>query len=774
MANSWNPNAPGALGLEWFPTVGDIQGTEHNLSTDGPLALRLRSKATETIDTVTLRQKPDSLATSGYLSLLEVYPSGSEVPGGAATSTFQPDADGAAGAWVNQAASGANLFQSIDDLALNTIDYIEQPSTSVSVYRFQINSAAFSLASRVERVTLRIWAACSQVGNTRQLTVGVRSGGVNYQALLGSLTLTSTIQEFDVSLGEIEPGGQFPWTPTDIRNFDTATLEFFVSGAATSKNRPRIYMVSVDVATCTETRTAVGISAATGSKPLDASHIMRTPAGVDNWAKVNATDYTLVFRDPEATMTFLGSTIATWHASVLGGIEQRPPIPGLYGVRVKTSGGNRLTSIDTTVRNSRIPSIILATTAPAVSNDSQPYVYLNRVTVGTGQTAEQEITPGATTNYLVHRFLASPNDASAGPLVVKIKRRSDNVQFGATVTITADDALALADNGLGLRLISLVMASAAALVNGTQYYIEFSMATVDTYGWVVVELDAFGSGAGASFGGLTDVATYAASEDASTDLVAQLLSQPAAPSGVGGVVVRQSLPGNGLFCTADDFDVVRISWTATALGASFSYYEIQRSDDGRVTWFTVAQPTPEATVSFDDLEAKRNVLSEYRIRVVRIDGAFSAWVETASFRPVSRGCEMLFVSNDAPTLAAAYDRDPSIAYTFLAFDGDVIVPIYGADYQAVFSELEDRGVEFSARLVLNFGQSPADGSLAMFDPLKDILRADIPYVCVLDWLGNRWFAHVQITAATHDNPGWEYHATIHVIEVTGTPAIVDP
>jgi hypothetical protein len=63
-------------------------------------------------------------------------------------------------------------------------------------------------------------------------------------------------------------------------------------------------------------------------------------------------------------------------------------------------------------------------------------------------------------------------------------------------------------------------------------------------------------------------------------------------------------------------------------------------------------------------------------------------------------------------------------------------------------------------------------SLADFKGLRDLAWDDLPYVCVRDELGNRWFANVLVPAGETKRNRRLYLAQIRVTEVTDTPAPV--
>jgi hypothetical protein len=266
-------------------------------------------------------------------------------------------------------------------------------------------------------------------------------------------------------------------------------------------------------------------------------------------------------------------------------------------------------------------------------------------------------------------------------LVVTIKRRSDNVQFGGTLTITPAQANAAPDAGNGWKAITGNLTSTGTLAAATQYYIEYSSTAANAgVGWQVAAVDANGAVGGlAGYGGTTDRGAANATELDAWDVTGILSTVPAAPSGWAVALNTQTLTAS--VCDVLTVQRASMSWTATALGGTFLRYEIQRTEDGGTTWTTIAYVGTESVVAFVDYEAKRGVSAGYRIRVVRSDGAQGDWSTTISVtKATTNNCVLSLVSNYAPTLNVNYDYDPDVAYDFLETNEQVNVAVYGRDY----------------------------------------------------------------------------------------------
>jgi hypothetical protein len=72
--------------------------------------------------------------------------------------------------------------------------------------------------------------------------------------------------------------------------------------------------------------------------------------------------------------------------------------------------------------------------------------------------------------------------------------------------------------------------------------------------------------------------------------------------------------------------------------------------------------------------------------------------------------------------------------------------------------------------VANAAVSPE--RLANISSLRDMAWADVPYICVRDEIGDRWFALVQVPAETVRRNRQLYVAALAITEVSDTPYAV--
>lgn len=288
----------------------------------------------------------------------------------------------------------------------------------------------------------------------------------------------------------------------------------------------------------------------------------------------------------------------------------------------------------------------------------------------------------------------------------------------------------------------------------------------------------------------------AESADSTSDLVLIFSQDPPAVSGFSVETLTQPVTGIGLDCGLDpcciptSIDYNQISWTAlTSLPASgFGFYELQRMDD-ITDWQTIMQASAITGSSFNDYEARVGITSTYRIRAVNVynfAGPWSSEVSITITEPgIEIGCEgghlLIFTSNSEQS------GNSNLAYSTVwegsgavneDFDfpeaGDVVLQkMYNKDFVTAFRPLE-RGGERFTRTVLVQAAAISAPTLGNFTALRDMAWAQLPYVCVRDEDGNRWFATVLVPSGRVQLNRTIYMAPVTVMEVTDTAYPVDP
>lgn len=213
--------------------------------------------------------------------------------------------------------------------------------------------------------------------------------------------------------------------------------------------------------------------------------------------------------------------------------------------------------------------------------------------------------------------------------------------------------------------------------------------------------------------------------------------------------------------------------------------EIQRRDTVDTTWQTVAlMDIPVCRASFDDYEARVGVVSSYQLRYVNPLEFYGPWSATGTGTITSPGVTtvgdgnsmLMFTSNRSPSSNLAYpmswNGEPIEGFIFPEADTQTLQRMYGRDYQVAFRPLERGGEQFERIIVVNAASIPLE-SLADFTGLRNLAWQDLPYVCVRDELGNRWYANVLVPAGEVRGNRTIYMAQIRVTEVTNTPAPVE-
>lgn len=262
------------------------------------------------------------------------------------------------------------------------------------------------------------------------------------------------------------------------------------------------------------------------------------------------------------------------------------------------------------------------------------------------------------------------------------------------------------------------------------------------------------------------------------------------------VTTNQALTGIGLNCAGGvaccqptGLSYNQVSWSATSLGtvpvSGFGYYELQRMDTVTTDWQTIMQNTSPSGSSFKDYEARIGLQSSYRIRgvdVLDFPGLWSSTVDITMASPgitggscISQGHILVFTSN------ARQNGSVNLAYS-TAWMGSTIVEepfqfpeagqnvvqmMFDKDFPTVFRPLE-RGGEVFSRTLLVQAAAISPPTAGNFRSLRDMAWADVPYVCVRDEDGNRWFASVAVPDGNILRDRRLYMATVNVVETSNT------
>lgn len=188
---------------------------------------------------------------------------------------------------------------------------------------------------------------------------------------------------------------------------------------------------------------------------------------------------------------------------------------------------------------------------------------------------------------------------------------------------------------------------------------------------------------------------------------------------------------------------------------------------------------------FNDYEARVGVLTSYRIRAVNSYLFAGPWSSTATITMASPGLTgqgmtsraytLIFTSNFAQTgqynlaYALAYEGDTTEQFQFPESGFTQYQLMYGRDFQVAFRPTERGGEVFSRNVLIQAAAIPPE-TLADFVSLRDMAWASLPYVCVRDGDGNRWFANVTVPEGRVLDRRRVYMGSINVVEVTATSA----
>jgi hypothetical protein len=449
-----------------------------------------------------------------------------------------------------------------------------------------------------------------------------------------------------------------------------------------------------------------------------------------------------------------------------------------------------LRSIDD--ENQRIFALLLINEDNEVSVDSQPYASIDGdrqldlgidddwPAVSAGYTIEQEITTvGADAYGWVRAMVKLDPGPVSEPLTIKLVNGAD-VQQGTTLTIQPGE---VERPGTSYHTVEGSI-GAPSLLAATQYRLIFESDAANGLGWRVQTLSAFleggtsrvppGVGA-ATWGGDVDAAVFNTVRHDEIDLVCTIATQPDPPEGLLADV------DDGVVA-CDEF--VTLSWEPTDLTFWFMRYEIDYSYDAGVTWERIGEITNESVSELEHREAKRNVLGSYRIRVRRLDWSCSEWSDIETATPVMDCCGYVLTSNAAPELTLWAD-DLGPERTTRPEQRVELQRYYGRNHAGGHHSLEWDGVSFTRTLVLGSegvvaGNETPDAEAASEDEIYGALTAflpskgaSLPYVCVLDQNGNRWFCSMDLGLWQHGTPGNVYTADVTFTTVTDVPSPID-
>jgi len=235
------------------------------------------------------------------------------------------------------------------------------------------------------------------------------------------------------------------------------------------------------------------------------------------------------------------------------------------------------------------------------------------------------------------------------------------------------------------------------------------------------------------------------------------------------------------------FNVFFDNWSAAP--AEFGALELQRYDPVDGEFSTIMLGTSAAITGFSDYEARVGQDSVYRIRernVYDFAGLWSTQVTGAIASPGVVDADtalLLFTSNyrqdGSVNLAysSEWEGDPEEQFGWPEASQVALQSMYRKNFPTAFRPLERGGETFVRNILVNAAGIPSVVTQNGFKDLKDMAWDTVPYVCVRDELGNRWYSTVIVPQGSRKrmvNKGHLNVAQVQVVEVTDAPYPVDP
>lgn len=282
-------------------------------------------------------------------------------------------------------------------------------------------------------------------------------------------------------------------------------------------------------------------------------------------------------------------------------------------------------------------------------------------------------------------------------------------------------------------------------------------------------------------------------DDTTADAVLMFSQDPAPVSGFAISTLSQALSGIGQDCGLNPMGIPtslgyhRLTWTSPS-STGFAT-ELQRMDTVDNTWETIMLSSNTSVSGFNDYEARVGILSSYRIRRLNTYGFYGPWSSTLTATitdpgvavGVTGGHVLIFTTNSrqdgSSNLAylPIWDVGTTISeeFTFPESGFVTMQAMYNKDFFTAFRPLERGGERFQRTILVQAGAISPE-TLADFTSLRNMAWDTVPYICVRDEDGNRWFASVNVNGGRVQRGRRLYEATIDITEVSDTPSQVDP
>lgn len=445
-----------------------------------------------------------------------------------------------------------------------------------------------------------------------------------------------------------------------------------------------------------------------------------------------------------------------------------------------------------------VPHLLMFTAAGTVTGSHAYGTQTASPVYGITTTVEQEIDPkGVPTTVELARYYARRfGDAPSSPLYF---RSSDNTSISQ---ITGEELDALPEIVDGWKEVTVEFDNPYNVATTTTFLWESPAATaanrfevLTSDGRPTLATAAYYSGV-ASYGtpaqGTTVNVTHKLPSDASPTADPQsdavVLLSIALPDVMNFAVDTCSTPVSGVGticgmvagCVPTEIFGNYLTWDAVPPADLFNgTLEIQRADEVSTDYETIAILDIDAT-SFCDYEARVGVESQYRVRTVNayeLNGPWTTGAGTIAAPGVTVSNSgvgtLIFTSNQDTSVmlahAMVWDRAINEQFAFPEVGFQELRTQYGRDYFVAFRPTERGGEQFQRTLLIN-AAAISPPSLGNFHSLRDMAWDTLPYICVRDELGNRWFANVAVPQGNVRRNRRLYLAEVTITEVTDTPA----
>lgn len=815
---TWQPFAPDAQGFGWMATREP--GVQLEGYTAGAVVSINGVGVTEDIAAVRVFvDRTGVTPEDGYE--LSIYDYDDLAEGDLETSVYRPTADyafTAAGAWDESVGSTyIDLWEAIDSAALTPGTYAGRtvPNDSFifplygegAEYLANFGALVGDLVGRgIAGIRLRAQATEIVDVVARQPVAGATItpfldiDGLQYLGPPQMVPSTGAAAEVRGSW-QANPATGRSWTPADLDNFGDGTwgAGWMIASTGSVSYLPVILQGWLEVDSVpVDKRLAVGVLRSAGSQVNSWERIeLLDPAtgAVTPWAKELGTRVLMVLRRR------WGSGWMLWRR-ILGdptypnGWGHGEPIILPSGRLAASTDGNVATLGDVELPGSF--SFIFERDDGASSLDSQPYASIGDdvsgrsgffdywTRVDSSQTLTQEFTPavGVDVGYLrVEACVITPDVEDL--LTVELVDLS-----GPTVlqTVTFDPVL-LGDQPTRFQVLEDYLPAVESLTGAQQYALRFTCPAPRAEGWRV-NVASTGRIGGptnppADVGDVTfalgvNELRVGATSYAELTAAAQVHSLAETPADL-------TATPTGI---VDGIDTVAVTWGATSVteGGGFDSYELERLDD-RTDWQQIEVVRDELVTEFEDVEARCDVASTYRVRVRRVDGSVSPWSNEDTATPEGPACGYVLGSNTDPDRTVWVDTIGEVWTLEMPEQVSTQQPV-GRNGSLVQRELEDRLDRFAVTaFIAGLGalqgtpQTPAEAGQRAFDDLRILIgnRRDpatgrkflAPYIAVKAPGGDRWLASITTNGGARSEPDGSYSMSLTVQETTDVAATPD-